>query len=87
MTIRRTMMLFAMLSVAAPAFACSKDELQAKAVSLGDLVSKITAKDPSTANDWKQKQIAVANLAGTTTDIDVVCAAYDKVIAEAQASQ
>jgi hypothetical protein len=87
MPLRRSLFALALLFAAGPALACSETELQAKSMSLGDLVKKIAAKDPQTASDWRTKQIAVEQVAQTTTDLDTICAAYDKAIAEAQASQ
>lgn len=72
---------------ASSAYACSEEELQAKSISLSELVKAIVDKDPAQARDWKTKQVAVDRFAEVTTDLDKICAEYDKVIAEAQAAQ
>lgn len=85
---RRTLLALSMLLAASSAaLACSEDELQAKAIQLSDLVKQAVAKDPSKADAWRQRQIEVDRTAEQTTDMDTICAAYDKAIAEAQAQQ
>lgn len=85
---RRTLLVFVMLIAAAPvALACSEDELQAKSISLAELVKAIVAKDPNQATAWRTKQVEVDRLAEVTTDLDQICAAYDKAIADAKAQQ
>lgn len=84
----RTLLALTLLMAATTAsFACSEDELQAKSIQLADLVKAAVAKDPSTADAWRQKQIAVDRTAEQTTDLDTICAAYDKAITEAKAGQ
>lgn len=85
---RRTLLaLSLLLAASSAALACSEDELQAKAIQLSDLVKQAVAKDPSKADAWRQRQIDVDRTAEQTTDMDTICAAYDKAIAEAQAQQ
>jgi hypothetical protein len=74
-----------LLLLAAPAaFACTEDELQAKSIQLSDLVKTIVASDPSKADAWREKQIEVDRTAERTTNLDEICAAYDKAISEAK---
>ena len=85
---RRTLLALSLLLAATPAaLACTEDELQAKSIQLSDLVKAIVAKDPSQADAWRQKQIAVDRTAEQTTNLDDICAAYDKAIAEAKSGQ
>jgi len=84
---RRTILALSLLLAATPAFACTEDELQAKSISLAELVKQITAKDPSQAAAWRQRQVDVDRVAERTTNFDEICAAYDEAIAEAKAKQ
>ncbi|MET4634022.1 MULTISPECIES: hypothetical protein [Kaistia] len=84
---RRTILALSLLLAATPAFACTEEELQAKSISLADLVKQITTKDPSQAAEWRKRQVEVDRVAERTTNFDEICAAYDKAIAEAQAKQ
>ncbi|MBN9019344.1 MAG: hypothetical protein J0H11_18175 [Rhizobiales bacterium] len=85
---RRTLLALSLLLAATPAaFACSEDELQAKSIQLSDLVKAIVAKDPNQADAWRQRQIEVDRTAERTSDLDEICAAYDKAIGEAKAGQ
>ncbi|WP_018183666.1 hypothetical protein [Kaistia granuli] len=84
---RRTILALSLLLAATPAFACTEEELQAKSISLAELVKEITTKDPSKADDWRRKQVAVDRVAERTTDFAEICAAYDKAIEEAKAAK
>jgi hypothetical protein len=84
---RRTILALSLLLVATPAFACTEEELQAKSISLAELVKAITTKDPAKAADWRKRQVEVDRLAERTTSFDEICAAYDKTIEEAKAQQ
>lgn len=84
---RMLLVLFMLTATGSAAYACSEDELQAKAITLADLVKTIVAAKPDQAVSWRQKQVEVDRLAERSTDIDQICAAYDKAIAEAQASR
>ncbi|BCP54594.1 hypothetical protein K32_32110 [Kaistia sp. 32K] len=84
---RRTILALSLLLAATPAFACTEDELQQKSISLAELVKAITTKDPAKADAWRGKQIDVDRVAERTTNIDEICAAYDKAIAEAKADK
>lgn len=85
---RRTVLTLCLLLAATPAaIACSEDELQAKSIALADLVKAVVAKDPAKADAWRQRQIEVDQTAEQTTDMDTICAAYDKAIADAKAQQ
>ncbi len=85
---RRILIASLLLALSMPAaLACTVEELQAKSISLADLVKAIVAKDPSQQEAWREKQLDVDRLAERTTDIDaILCAAYDAAIAEAQAA-
>jgi hypothetical protein len=84
---RRTLLALSLVLFAMPAaLACTEDELQAKSIELSDLVKGIVAKAPDTADAWRQKQIAVDQVAERTTDLNEICAAYDKAIGEAKAT-
>ncbi|WP_224576147.1 hypothetical protein [Mesorhizobium sp. BR1-1-16] len=88
MPMRRTLLALMLLATTMPAaFACTKDELQAKSIQLADLVKAIVAKDPSQAQPWRAKQVTVDQVAEVTTDLDKICAAYDSAITEAKAAQ
>lgn len=84
---RRTILALSLLVAATPAFACTQEELQAKSISLAELVKAITTKDPSKATDWRRKQVDVDRVAERTTDLAEICAAYDKAIEEAKAEK
>lgn len=88
MPMRRILLALMLLAATTPAaLACSEDDLQAKSISLADLVKAIVAKDPAQQPVWREKQVAVDRLAEVTTDIDKICAAYDAAITEAKAAQ
>ena len=84
---RMLLVLVMLIATGSAARACSEDELQAKAITLADLVKTIVAAKPDQADSWRRKQVDVDRLAERSTDIDQICAAYDKAIAEAQASK
>lgn len=84
---RRTILALSLLLAATPAFACTEEELQAKSISLAELVKAITTKDPSKVTEWRRRQVAVDRVAERTTSFDEICAAYDKAIDEAKAEQ
>ena len=82
---RRMLLALSLVLAATPAaFACTEDELQAKAIQLSDLVKTIVASDPSKADAWRERQIEVDRAGERTTNLDEICAAYDKAISEAK---
>lgn len=88
MLLRRSLMAFVLIGAAAPAFAaCTEADLQTKTLQLNDIVKALSAKNPPSAAGWKKKQIDADRVAQSTTDLDTICAAYDKTIAEAKAAQ
>lgn len=66
--------------------ACTSEQLQAKSIQLSDLVKAIVARHPEQEKSWQQRQIDVDRTAEATTNLDLICAAYDKAIADAKAA-
>lgn len=62
------------------AFACTSDELQAKAMAVSTRITALAQKDPQKASDWSQKMAAQQG-AINPQSMDDVCKLYDDMLA------
>ncbi|MFC3205153.1 hypothetical protein [Aquamicrobium soli] len=72
----------AILMAAAPSFACTAEEAQAKATELATKLQELSASDPQKATEVSQKMAAAQTQ--SATDLDGVCKLYDDMLTEVQ---
>jgi outer membrane murein-binding lipoprotein Lpp len=63
------------------AYACTSEELQAKAMAISTKIQELAKKDPQKASEWSQKFAAQQQAAGQPKSIDEACKFYDDMIA------
>jgi hypothetical protein len=73
-------LLLAALSSSA-AYACTTDELQAKAMAVSTKIQDMTQKDPQKASDWSQKYAAQQQGSTQPKTVDEICKLYDDLLA------
>jgi hypothetical protein len=79
----KTYLLTAALIIAAtPSFACTAEDLTAKATEVSQKMQELTAKDPQKAAAVAQKM--TAGQAQTATDPNGACKLYDDILADRQ---
>ncbi len=70
----------ALVFAATPSFACTAEDLTAKATEVSQKMQELAAKDPQKATAAAQKLSAVQTEAAT--DLDGACKLYDDMLAE-----
>ncbi|MBB4015143.1 hypothetical protein GGR16_000149 [Chelatococcus caeni] len=84
---RKIALALPMLFIAAPALACSQQDVQAKAMELSTGLQQLAASNPQAAVDWSKKATDAQAKAQQASDMGQVCALYDELIAEMKAGQ
>lgn len=70
------------VTIATPSFACTNEELQAKAMQVSTKMQELAAKDPQKAGDIGQR-VSKAQ-AGGVSNVDEACKLYDDILADLQ---
>jgi len=63
------------------AYACTTDELQAKAMAVSTKIQDMAQKDPQKASAWSQKFAAQQQGAAQPKTVDEICKMYDDLLA------